>query len=280
METISELLFPKREKVKELIKKKKKGIPLAKRLGIPLEELTKYKSQVKEDLEHCTKKIESFGNFEEYKYFSIVESDRKMQYREPEEAKDKIKSIAELAKEMAQKPMNPSDQKQLNTREELYVMYYIKHSFNGTKAASLAGYEGAELASVRLLKRPHVSYAIATQIAKKIDFDVSSPEQIMEQLSVLKARAMQAHPVLDSDGYFLGEWKYNEVIALKILELEGKYWKMFSDRVEHVGLNGGPIQHEVETKWNTAALSVDEHRELIRLWQKMHPVTIDITPEP
>jgi len=277
MEKINEILFINRGKIKKLIKDKKIGKLLAKELDVPLEDLLPYKKIVKKDLEHCTDNVESFENFDEYKFFCTKKTKKKLIFRVSNDNKNKFKKIVDMAHTLANAKPDPNE-KILNIREQAFVRHYIAHK-HVHKAANLAGYADPESSGQKLLKRPWVRREIALQLAKSLSKFSPTPDQILEEITVIKDRAMQSEPIIDADGYFLGKWQYDPNSALKALELLGKNYKMFSSMMEHTGPGGGPIQHEVITEWHTELLTVEEHRTLNILFRKMEPKVIEIIKE-
>jgi phage-related minor tail protein len=59
---------------------------------------------------------------------------------------------------------------------------------------------------------------------------------VLRDINAVKADAMRK--TYDKDG---NEVMANHTAALKALELQGKHLKMFTDKVETTGANGGPI---------------------------------------
>lgn len=66
--------------------------------------------------------------------------------------------------------------------------------------------------------------------------------KILTDIEELRKRCMQAEPVLDAEGKPTGEYKFSEHAALKASELQGKYLRMWSDKIELSGPNGGPVK--------------------------------------
>jgi phage terminase small subunit len=113
-------------------------------------------------------------------------------------------------------------------REERFIAEYLVDG-NGTRAAVAAGYsEGnAKSQAYELLKRPHVLAEIKRRqraIAKKLEL---SAEKVLTDIARVATKAERAK-------------KYGD--ALKGHEMLGKHLRLFADKVEHSGPNGGPME--------------------------------------
>ena len=94
---------------------------------------------------------------------------------------------------------------------------------NGTEAARRAGYRGNDktLAAIAIenLGKPRIREEVDHQLAKATAAANVTVEKILWELQVTYIKAS------DSGNY---------TAAVRCLELQGKYLKMFSDRIEHV----------------------------------------------
>jgi phage terminase small subunit len=77
--------------------------------------------------------------------------------------------------------------------------------------------------------------------------NIVTVEWVIENLKQVAERCMQAEPVMIREGnewVESGEYQFAHAGANRSLELIGKYLGMFTEKVEHTGKDGGPIQHE------------------------------------
>lgn len=127
-----------------------------------------------------------------------------------------------------------------NAQHELFVQELVKGA-SQREAYRSAGYNtksdaAADASASRLLSNAKVAARLA-ELQTKVE------ERTVEKTAVSKAwviaklvenveRAMQAEPVLDSEGKETGEFKYNGNVANRALELIGKEQGMFVERKE------------------------------------------------
>lgn len=281
MDFIDEILFKNRERVKKLVTEKKTGKKFCEQYEIPYERLVQYKESIQEDLRYCKPDEDVYTNYDEFKFRTSDEVMTPRKYRDSipikfkdisSNAKHLTEQIKKLSKTMLTKKKQgieeqPEEVMALSISEELFVQNYIV-TRSARRAAENAGYQG-EGAGHQLANRPHIQRAITERLAEGLAHSGITVESVLNDLEVIQARGMQGHPVLDQDGIFLGEWKADYNIALKALELKGKYLKMFSDRVEHTGKNGGAIQIQVEPKYDLSKLTIDELEIFKRLREKI-----------
>ncbi len=113
----------------------------------------------------------------------------------------------------------------LTKKQELFVSWYVSSevSLNGTEAARRAGYKGSDntLASVATenLRKPAIREKIDRRLKVANAGAGVTIEWILKELQATYERATD-------------DRKYS--VAVRCLELQGKYLKMFSDRIEHV----------------------------------------------
>lgn len=81
-------------------------------------------------------------------------------------------------------------------------------------------------------------------------------------------RSLQAVPVLDRQGNPTGNYRYDGSVANRALELIGKHLGMFTDRIEHTGPGGTPLQVSV-TAADVSGLSVEELKVIRDLGQRV-----------
>lgn len=110
---------------------------------------------------------------------------------------------------------------------------------NATAAYLRAGYDCSEEAARRAGSRLLTNVDIRTELDKrqKVMQEKTgiSVEWVLERLTTLADRCMQAEAVTDREGNQTGEWKFDSSGANKALESIGKHLGMFKDKVEHSG---------------------------------------------
>jgi phage terminase small subunit len=168
--------------------------------------------------------------------------------------------------------------KRLPRRQQLFVAEYLVH-LNATRAAIAAGYSAktAEVMGSKLLRKGKVADLIAEKAGKRLNkleitadsvlqgiaqlahFDVrrffdarGNPKQIHE-LSDAEANAVAGFEVIELfDGEGDEKHCFGHLKKFKIadrgqnLERLGRYLKLFVDRQEHSGADGGPVRFVVE----------------------------------
>lgn len=150
---------------------------------------------------------------------------------------------------------------ELTGKQTAFIEEYFK-DFNGVKAAERAGYSGgyftlAAMASENL-KKPK----IAKRIAERFQARVMTADEVLSRLSGM-ARADISEFVTDTgavdwekvrkQGYLIkrivhrkGQQSQIELHdAQNALQLIGKHLRLFVDRLEHTGKDGGPMEHRV-----------------------------------
>jgi len=95
------------------------------------------------------------------------------------------------------------------------------------------------------LQKPAVMARIAQAQTKRLAKVEVSADYVLQNIKNVIERCSQGEQVLDSRGHPTGEWKFDSKAVLKGNELLGKHLKMFSDKLEVTGANGGPIAHTV-----------------------------------
>ncbi len=265
MDSVDEILFKNREKIQSLIVRNLSGRKFAEKNRIPFDRLEAYKKALKVDMKHSTDAEDVYTTYEEFQWRKGKEALNPRDYYETkpirfldlgQTGKKLTEQIKNLSKAMIGKKTKAEQAEQeqpLTINEELFVQHYLT-TRSPTKSAAMAGWTSTSTGN-DLLLRPHIQRAITLRLADGFVKSGISVESVLANLQVLLDRCMQGHPVIDQDGVYLGEWKADTQGAIKILELQGKYLKMFSDRVEHTGRNGGPINVVVEPKYDYSKLT-------------------------
>lgn len=132
----------------------------------------------------------------------------------------------------------------LNIKQQLFVSEYLL-DLSATAAYKRAGYKGegrsAESAAQRLLQNVEVAAAIQAAVTKRSDDLGIDAKYVLLTIKNTIERCSQAEQVTDKNGP-TGEYKFDAAAVLKGAELLGKHLKMFTDKSEISGPNGGPVQ--------------------------------------
>jgi len=137
--------------------------------------------------------------------------------------------------------------KKLTPKQAVFVKEYLI-DLNATQAAIRAGYSektAKEIAAENLTK-PNISEAIQAGMAERskrteitADYVLTT---IVETIERCKQEIEPVYAGRGEDREFTGEFTFDSGAVLKGCELLGKHLKLFTDKVEHAGANGGPIQ--------------------------------------
>lgn len=175
-------------------------------------------------------------------------------------------------------PVKEKTAKKVDLRREVFIREYLV-DFNGQRAAVAAGYaeKSARITASHLLDRPEIRDAIAREAEKKTKRLDITVERVLEELGRMGFANMLDYVTIQERGSaFVDLSKLTREQAAAIqeitveeyaegrgddardvkrtrfklgdkrgsLELLGRYLKLFTDKFEHCGLGGGPIQHE------------------------------------
>lgn len=130
----------------------------------------------------------------------------------------------------------------LTAKQRLFVAEYLVDK-NATRAAKAAGYSEKTAYSVgqRLLKNVEIQKTFQEQLEAQEKRTLLTADYVLSRLKEVADRCMQGEPVLDKEGNPTGEWRFDSSGANRSLELLGKHLKLFTDKVEATGANGGPL---------------------------------------
>lgn len=157
----------------------------------------------------------------------------------------------------------------LTAKQQRFVDEYLI-DLNATAAYKRAGYVGtghvAESSAARLLSNVEVAKYIQAAMDKRSEDLGIDARYVLNTIFETVERCKQARPVLDRKGdpvmIVIGEgdektiapaYVFDSAAVLKGAELIGKHLKMFTDKTELTGANGGPVAHKVD-----ATISPDE----------------------
>lgn len=176
----------------------------------------------------------------------------------------------------------------LSKRQLAFIREYLK-DFNGTRAARASGFRGSSAPQYAydLLKKPQVQAALAAALAEIAGKTGITAERVIRELGVVAFADLKDYLDIDPDTGCVrakgweqipedasralaaitedrsiredarGEqtilfskvtFKMND--KLRALELLGKYFLLFRERIEHSGIDGGPIRFDFGTNGN------------------------------
>lgn len=148
----------------------------------------------------------------------------------------------------------------LNPKQALFVAEYLI-DLNGAAAYKRAGYKGqgktADVNASRMLTNANVAAAVKEAVDKRANDLGIDAKYVLSTIKETVDRCRQVHPVLDRRGeqiyVLVGEngeqlvpaFEFDATGVLKGAELLGRHLKMFTDKTELTGANGGPVQQSI-----------------------------------
>jgi phage terminase small subunit len=128
-------------------------------------------------------------------------------------------------------------------KRQRFVTEYLV-DLNATQAAIRAGYspKTARQCGARMLTFADVRQEIETAKAEQAKRTQIDADWVIRKLVKNFRRAMQESPVFDKEGNATGKFQYRGAVANKALELIGRHFGAFPEKVEHTGKDGGPIR--------------------------------------
>lgn len=169
--------------------------------------------------------------------------------------------------------MDSTERKKLTPKQAAFVDEYLI-DLNATQAATRAGYskKTANEQGARLLANASVAAAIQVQMKKRSEETGITAKYVLETIVDTVERCRQAKQVTDRKGDpVLVETPSGEIApaftfdsggVLKGCELLGKHLKLFTEKVETTGKDGGPVQHETNHNIDFANLTDEQLRAL------------------
>lgn len=124
--------------------------------------------------------------------------------------------------------------KPLTAKEQVFIDHFLIHH-SKTKAALAAGAaeRSAGPQGYVIFNRPHVQVALKKALKEQQARTLITADQVLLDINNLAERA--AHE---------GEY----AAAIRGKELIGKHYKLFTEKHEHGGLGGGPVQLQITEK--------------------------------
>lgn len=122
----------------------------------------------------------------------------------------------------------------LTEKEAAFVREYLVDK-NGKASAVRAGYSdrSARDTAYRLLKKPHIRAAIDKALKEQAKRTLIAADQVLLDINRLADRAARA-----------GEFH----AAIRGKELIGKHYKLFTEKHEHGGIGGGPVEFVISER--------------------------------
>jgi phage terminase small subunit len=120
----------------------------------------------------------------------------------------------------------------LTDKQELFAKEYIV-DLNAGAAAIRAGYseKTAYEMGYENLRKPHLAEYIQTLMKERSDKTAINAQWVLDRLTELTNRCMQAEMVTDREGNPTGEWKFDSSGANKALDSIGRHLGMFNDKL-------------------------------------------------
>jgi len=136
--------------------------------------------------------------------------------------------------------------KRLSEKEVRFVTELTK-DWDQSNAAIRAGYSShrANNTGYQLRQKEHIKQAVDQELQKQQKRTRIDADFVLQQLQ-------------DIGGWCTTKKHWNPTGALKAYELIGKHFKMFTDRQEHTGKDGGPIEVSSDTEVATKLSSILE----------------------
>ena len=142
----------------------------------------------------------------------------------------------------------------LTAKQRRFVAEYLKDQ-NATQAAVRSGYSAktAESQGSRLLSNARIRAAVDGALEEAARIAGVDAVYVLSSLKEIAERCMRRKPVMTKDGKDWkqatdgdgeGVWEFDSMGANTELRSLGQHLKLFTEKVEHGGKGGGPVQVE------------------------------------
>jgi phage terminase small subunit len=151
----------------------------------------------------------------------------------------------------------------LSPRQEAFCLEYLK-DLNGTQAAIRAGYTDNPDAAAVQASRMLINAKVVARVQELMDARAKrteiSADRVVQELATIGFAKLDAQALIDEarklmenaiDPRALTRMGYSD--KLKALELLGKHLKLFTEKHEHSGPDGAPIEVSASTPEQRAA---------------------------
>lgn len=147
----------------------------------------------------------------------------------------------------------------MTPKQERFVEEYLI-DLNATQAAIRAGYSSATAYSIgeENLRKPEIASALERAMAERSERTAITADYVLQSIVATMERCKQVEPVFDRKGErvlvetptgdLAPAFTFNPMGVLKGAELLGKHLKLFTEKVEHTGKDGGAIEFEQKVK--------------------------------
>lgn len=145
----------------------------------------------------------------------------------------------------------------MTAKQLMFVKEYLV-DLNATQAAIRAGYSEKTAGAVGAenLTKPEIAVAVQEAMGKRAERVEVDSDYVLKTIIDTVERCKQSRPVLDrkgepifvetEDGALAPAYTFDSSAVLKGCELLGKHLKLFTDKSEITGKDGGPVESVVE----------------------------------
>lgn len=143
--------------------------------------------------------------------------------------------------------------KKLSKKEQLFVAEYVKTG-NATQSAITAGYSpnSARTIAYRMLNKEYIKEAVQELMDSLKKETIAEADEVLQLLtSIARGETYEENVVTDKTGTHIVKTKVGEKDRVKALELLGKRYKLYTDKVEASGNIGVSISFKDDLEDDT-----------------------------